>query len=67
MTALADDPPPRAMLKLEEPATHPEAAPQALERLIPKLVTELEERHLGARRLSLHGFRVDGSVARASV
>jgi protein ImuB len=67
LTALADDPPPRAMLKLEEPATHPEAAPQALERLIPKLVAELEKRHLGARRLSLHGFRVDGSVATASV
>jgi protein ImuB len=67
LTALADDPPPRAMLKLEEPATHPEAAPQALERLIPKLVAELEKRRLGARRLSLHGFRVDGSVASASV
>jgi protein ImuB len=67
MTALADDPPPRASLRLEEPATHPEAAPQALERLIPKLVAELEERRLGARRLSLHGFRVDGSVAVASV
>jgi protein ImuB len=67
LTALADDPPPRAMLKLEEPATHPEAAPQALERLIPKLVAELEKRHLGARRLSLHGFRVDGSVASACV
>jgi protein ImuB len=67
LTALADDPPPRAMLKLEEPATHPEAAPQGLERLVPKLVAELEERHLGARRLSLHGFRVDGSVAVASV
>ena len=67
LTALADDPPPRAMLKLEEPATHPEAAPQALERLIPKLVAELEERRLGARKLSLHGFRVDGSMAVASV
>ncbi|MGN6154707.1 MAG: DUF6504 family protein [Sphingomicrobium sp.] len=67
MTALAESPPPRAMLKLEEPATHPETAAQALERLIPKLVTELEERRLGARRLSLHGFRVDGSVASASV
>jgi protein ImuB len=67
LTALADDPPPRAMLKLEEPATHPEAAPQALERLVPKLVAELEERHLGARRLSLQGYRVDGSVATASV
>ena len=60
-------PPPRALIKLEEPATHPEAAPQALDRLIPKLVVELEERRLGARGLSLHGFRVDGSVAVASV
>ena len=67
LTAAGDDPPPRAGLRLEEPATHPEAAAQALERLIPKLVTDLEERHLGARRLSLHGFRVDGSVAAASI
>ncbi|HET9810412.1 MAG TPA: DUF6504 family protein [Sphingomicrobium sp.] len=67
LTGLADDPPPTASLRLEEPATHAEAAGQALERLIPKLVSELEERHLGARRLSLHGFRVDGSVASALV
>jgi protein ImuB len=67
LTALAESPPPRASLRLEEPATHAEAAPQALERLIPKLVAELEERRLGARQLSLHGFRVDGSVATASV
>ena len=67
LTALADEPPPRASLRLEEPATYPEAAPQALGRLIPKLVAELGERHLGARRLSLHGFRVDGSVATISV
>lgn len=67
LTAFAEDPPPRALIKLEEPATHPEAAPQALDRLIPKLVAEMEERRLGARRLSLHGFRVDGSVADASV
>jgi protein ImuB len=67
LTALAENPPPRTMIKLEEPATHGEAAPQALDRLIPKLVAELEERRLGARRLSLHGFRVDGSVASASV
>jgi len=59
--------PPRASLRLEEPATHPEAAGQALERLIPELVRELQQRHVGARRLSLHGFRVDGSVAVASV
>ena len=67
LTAIADDPPPRATLRLEEPATHHEAAPQALERLIPELVRQLQERHLGARRLSLHGFRIDGSVAVASV
>ena len=67
MTTIDDDPPPRASHRLEEPATHAEAAPQALERLIPKLVVELEDRRLGARRLSFHGFRVDGTVATASV
>jgi protein ImuB len=67
LTAAPADPPPRALLKLEEPATHPEAATQALERLIPDLVRQLQGRHLGARRLSLHGFRVDGGVATASV
>ena len=67
LTAAPADAPPRAALRLEEPATHPEAAPQALERLIPELVRQLEERRLGARRLSLTGFRVDGSTAVASV
>jgi len=67
LTAAPIDPPPRALLKLEEPATHPEAAGQALERLIPILVCELQERHLGARLLSITGYRVDGSVAVASV
>jgi protein ImuB len=59
--------PPRSLLRLEEPATYPEAASQALERLIPELVRQLEQRHLGARRLALTGFRVDGSIAVASV
>jgi len=67
LTAEPADPPPRVALRLEEPATHPEAAPQALGRLIPKLVRQLQQKHLGARRLSLHGFRVDGSVATTSV
>jgi protein ImuB len=67
LTATPTEPLPRAALRLEEPATHPEAASQALERLIPALVRQLEERQLGARRLALHGFRVDGSVAAASV
>jgi protein ImuB len=67
LTAVASEPPPRSALRLEEPATHPGAADQALERLIPDLVCQLQERHLGARRLSLTGYRVDGSVAVASV
>ncbi|HKX91187.1 MAG TPA: DUF6504 family protein [Sphingomicrobium sp.] len=67
LTAAPANPPPRALLKLEEPATHPEAASQALERLMPELVRQLEQRHLGARRLSLAGYRIDGSVAVASV
>ena len=67
LTAAATDPQPRALLRLEEPATHPEAASQALERLIPALVEQLQQRHLGARRLSLTGYRVDGSVATAAV
>ncbi|MBW0006178.1 MAG: DNA polymerase Y family protein [Sphingomonas sp.] len=67
LTAAPADPPPRAMLKLEEPATHPEAPSQALERLIPELVRQLQQRHLGARRLSFAGYRVDGSVGVASV
>ena len=67
LIATASEPPPRSLLRLEEPATHAEAASQALERLIPDLVRQLEERHLGARRLALIGFRVDGSTAVASV
>jgi protein ImuB len=67
LTAVPTDPPPRAALRLEEPATHIEAPGQALERLIPKLVAELQQRHLGARRISLTGYRVDGSIAAASV
>jgi protein ImuB len=55
------------LLRLEEPIVHPEAGPQALERLIPPLVRELEQRSLGARHLMLTGFRVDGSIAIASV
>ncbi|GAA4751486.1 DNA polymerase Y family protein [Sphingomonas daechungensis] len=67
LTAVPSHRPPRALLKLEEPATHPEAPSQALERLIPDLVQQLQRRHLGARRLSLIGFRVDGSIGVASV
>ena len=67
LTAVPTARPPRALLKLEEPATHPEAPTQALERLIPDLIQQLQRRHLGARRLALTGFRVDGSTVVASV
>jgi protein ImuB len=67
ITAVTVDPPPRALLRLEEPATHSEAAFQVLDQLIADLVRQLQERHLGARRISLIGFRVDGSCALASV
>jgi protein ImuB len=67
LTAAPFEPPPRSLLRLEEPATYPAAASQALERLIPGLVAQLEQRQLGARRLVLTGFRVDGSTAIASV
>lgn len=67
LTAFSETPPPRADLRLEEPALHEQSARQALERLVPDLVDALERRRLGARRLSLHGFRVDGSVATTSV
>lgn len=67
LTALPHDLPPRATVRLNEPATHPEAACQALERLIPSLVRELEQRRLGARRLALTGYRVDGGIGVARV
>lgn len=67
LTAAAVDPAPQALVNLEEPAIHPGAASEALEILIPEMVRLLQERHLGARRLSLTGFRVDGSIAVASV
>jgi len=67
LTAVSTSRPPRAVLKLKEPATHPEAPAQALQRLIPDLVQQLQRRHLGVRRLTLTGFRVDGSTSVASV
>ncbi|MEO7564858.1 MAG: DNA polymerase Y family protein [Sphingomicrobium sp.] len=67
LTAEPVEVPPRATLRLAEPVDHPEAGAQALNVLVPRLVAELEARKLGARTLSLAGFRVDGSVASASV
>ena len=61
------DPPPRALARLAEPVTHPEAATQALDRLVPELAQQMQDRKLGARRLHLAGYRVDGSVAGTGV
>jgi protein ImuB len=63
MTPVVHVSPPRAMLRMAEPVMHPEAACQALELLAPMLAAELQTRRLGARRLVLAGYRVDGEVA----
>lgn len=67
LTAERAEPPPRALLRLAEPATHAEAGPQALARLVPDLARQLQARRLGARRLHLVGYRVDGSIAGTGV
>ncbi|MEO7602842.1 MAG: DNA polymerase Y family protein [Sphingomicrobium sp.] len=67
LTATDCPTPPRATLRLAEPVVHPEAGPQALDLLVPRLIAELEARKLGARQLSLTGYRVDGGVETASV
>ncbi|MES2146867.1 MAG: DNA polymerase Y family protein [Pseudomonadota bacterium] len=67
LTAVQIVRPPRSLLRLAEPVADPAAAAQALAILIPRLVAELEARKLGVRHLSLAGFRVDGTIASASV
>ena len=67
LTATPFEPPPRGLLRLKEPVVHPEAAAQALALLVPGLVEQLAARTLGARRLHLAGYRVDGSIAEAGV
>ena len=67
LTAAPVERPPRATIRLEEPVADPSAAVRALEILIPELVRELQQRHLGARQLALTGFRVDASVGQAAV
>jgi len=62
LTAAPIDPPPRSLLRLAEPVADPSAAAQALAMLVPELVGQLEARRLGARRLVLAGYRVDGEV-----
>ena len=63
LTAAPIDLPPRALLRLVEPVADPSAAAQALALLMPDLTRQLEARRLGARRLVLAGYRVDGEIA----
>lgn len=65
LTGIRPDPPPRALLRMKEPVSHPESGAQALALLVPRLVEQLEARRLGARELLLTGYRVDGSLAQA--
>ena len=67
LTAAPFEPPPRALLRLAEPVAEPSAGVQALDLLVPRLVEQLQARLLGVRQLALSGYRVDGSVALASV
>ncbi|WP_265528055.1 DUF6504 family protein [Sphingomicrobium marinum] len=64
LTPTRGDRPPRALARFKEPVTDPAAGPQALRRLVPELARELEDRRLGARRLALIAYRVDGSIHR---
>ena len=57
-----EQPSPRAILRLAEPVADPAAAAQSLALMVPDLVRQLEQRRLGARRLVLAGYRVDGDV-----
>src|SRR5688572_61223 len=62
LAPLTEQPNPRAILRLAEPVADPAAAPQSLALMVPDLVRQLEQRRLGARRLVLAGYRVDGEV-----
>ena len=62
LTALAVEVAPRATLRLAEPVDDPAVAGQALARLAGPLAKELAVRRLGARRVMLSAWRVDGEV-----
>ena len=62
LTGLADEPPPRAVLRLAEPVADPGILGNALARLADPLAAQLAARRLGARRVALTAWRVDGEV-----
>ena len=63
LTPTRIEPPPRALKRFAEPVTDPSIGGQALAALVPDLARMLEARRLGARRLVLAGYRVDGTLA----
>ena len=65
LTALAVEPPPRATLRLAEPVADPAVLGQALARLAEPLARALAARRLGARRIMLTAWRIDGEVGEA--
>ena len=66
LTALAVEPPPRANLRLAEPVEDPAILMTALTQLAEPLARELVARRLGARRVALVAWRVDGEVREAA-
>lgn len=65
LTALSAEPPPRATLRLAEPVADPAILVSALARLADPLAAQLAARRLGARRVALIAWRVDGEVREA--
>ncbi len=65
LTALAVEPPPRATLRLAEPVADPAVLGQALAKLADPLARMLAARRLGARRILLTAWRIDGEVGEA--
>ena len=65
LTALAVEPPPRATLRLAEPVADPAVLGQALAKLADPLARTLAARRLGARRILLTAWRIDGEVGEA--
>ena len=65
LTGLAVEPPPRATLRLAEPVADPAILANILTCLAHPLARELAARRLGARRIALIAWRVDGEVREA--
>ena len=63
MVPLHREDPPRVTRRLAEPILHRSLLDQIMRDLADDLVRDLEARRLGARRLEMRAYRVDGEVA----